>query len=169
MGQAIPLNVYWMLLDRFGAERILFKPEAPPVGETISLLRDKTLGEARVLDGSGGCLLIDSFRRGIVGAIPGMEFLEGILAIWEALEQGDEATAYRVYFPLCALATLQLQAGLDGFLAIEKHVLHQRGLFRNERRRHPNAWRLDSESREEVDRLLDMLHSATPERPTAGN
>ncbi len=167
VGQAIPLNVYLMLLDRFGPERILFKPEASPVGETISVLRDKTLGQARVLDGSGGCLLIDSYRRGIVGTIPGMEFLEGILAIWEALEQGDEAAAYRVYFSLCALVTLQLQAGLDGFLAIEKYVLHRRGLFRNERRRHPNAWRLDSESREEVDRLLDMLRTATPNHPTA--
>jgi hypothetical protein len=55
------------------------------------------------------------------------------------------------------LVTLQLQAGLDGFLAIEKYVLHKRGLFATPARRQPIAWHLDAETRLEVDRLLDRL------------
>ena len=101
--------------------------------------------------------MIDSYRRGIAGTIPGMEFLDGVIAVWRALERGDEETAYRVYFPLCALVTLQLQAGLDGFLAIEKYVLHKRGLFDTPARRRPNTWHLDAETRMEVDRLLERL------------
>ena len=68
--------------------------------------------------------------------------------------------AYRVYLPVCALVALQLQAGLDGFLAIEKYVLHKRGLFTTDRRRGPIQWELDGETCEEVDRLLDLLEAA---------
>lgn len=157
VGQTIPQAVYLALLDRFGPERILFKPEASPVGPTMSDLRDATDGAARIFEGSGGNLLIDSHRRGIVGTIPGMEFLNGVIAIWRALEAGDEENAYRVYFPLCALVTLQLQAGLDGFLEIEKYVLHKRGLFETPARRRPVGWQLDEETRMEVDRLLVRL------------
>jgi 4-hydroxy-tetrahydrodipicolinate synthase len=58
--------------------------------------------------------------------------------------------------------TLQLQAGLDGFLAIEKYILQRRGLFRTAVRRRPFAWQLDEETRAEVDRLLDHLAAAIP-------
>lgn len=160
VGQAIAHSVYRELLDRFGAERILFKPEAAPVGPSISALREATSGAARVFEGSGGNLLIDNFRRGVAGTIPGMEFLDAVIVIWRALQRGDDQTAYRVYFPLCALVTLQLQAGLDGFLAIEKYVLHRRGLFATDRRRRPNSWRLDQETQHEVERLLDHLQTA---------
>jgi 4-hydroxy-tetrahydrodipicolinate synthase len=154
--------VYLELLDRFGPDRIFFKPEAAPVGPKISALRAATGGAARVFEGSGGNLLIDNYRRGVTGTIPGMEFLQGVIAIWRALRAGDESTAYRVYFPLCALVTLQLQAGLDGFLAIEKYILQRRGLFRTAARRRPHAWQLDEETRAEVDRLLDHLAAAIP-------
>ena len=160
VGQAIPQSVYLTLLDRYGADRIFFKPEASPVGPKMSALRDATRGDAKLFEGSGGNLLIDSYRRGIVGTIPGMEFLDGVIKIWRALQCDDEATAYRVYFPLCALVALQMQAGLDGFLAIEKYILHRRGLFATPTRRRPNTWQLDEETRLEVDRLLALLQSA---------
>lgn len=157
VGQAIPLRIHVELLDRFGADKILFKPEAAPIGPNLSRLRDATDGRARIFEGSGGILLIDSHRRGIAGTMPGMEFLEGIVALWHALQRGDEERAYAVYFPICALVALQLQAGLDGFLAIEKYILHRRGLFTTARRRHPHAWSLDGETQAEIDRLLARL------------
>jgi 4-hydroxy-tetrahydrodipicolinate synthase len=91
-------------------------------------------GPAKVLEGSGGILLVDSYRRGIVGTMPGWNFWKGIVALWKALERGDEAAIYRLYFPICALVALQLQAGLDGFLAVEKYILHKKGLFTTDRR-----------------------------------
>jgi 4-hydroxy-tetrahydrodipicolinate synthase len=157
VGQPIGLSVYTELLEKFGEQRILFKPESAPLGPNLSRLRDATDGQARIFEGSGGISLIDSYRRGIRGTMPGMEFLDGIIAIWQALQAGDDARAYQVYFPVCALVALQLQAGLDGFLAIEKHVLVRRGLFATEHRRRPYAWQLDDETRAEVDRLLDQL------------
>ncbi|MCA9174662.1 MAG: dihydrodipicolinate synthase family protein [Planctomycetales bacterium] len=160
VGRPIPLDVCRDLLERFGADRVLFKPEAAPLAPNVSKLRDATGGQARIFEGSGGISLIDSYRRGIAGTMPGMEFLEGIVAVWRALKAGDDARAYRVYFPICALVAIQLQAGLDGFLAIEKHVLQRRGLFATNRRRRPYNWDPDAETLAEVERLLSLLDEA---------
>lgn len=160
VGQPIPIPVCVELLKRFGRDKILFKPEASPIGPNLSALRDATDGEARIYEGSGGVCLVDSYRRGIAGTMPGMEFLPGIVALWKALRQGDENAIYRLYFPICALVSLQLQAGLDGFLVVEKYVLHRRGLFATDHRRAPNAWSLDPETQAELDRLLERLDQA---------
>jgi 4-hydroxy-tetrahydrodipicolinate synthase len=157
VGQSIPIAVCVKLLERYGPDKILFKPEAAPNGPTLSALRDATSGRATMFEGSGGIFLIDSFRRGIAGTMPGMDLLDGIVAVWKALQRGDEATAYRVYFPVCAIVALQLQAGLDGFLAVEKHLMVKRGLFASPRRRKPYGWELDAETAAEVDRLFGKL------------
>jgi 2-keto-3-deoxy-L-arabinonate dehydratase len=157
VGTSIPTDFYVRLLDQYGPQKILFKPEGAPIGPNISALRDASDGRARMFDGSGGILLIDAFRRGVIGTMPGVDLLDGIAALWAALKNKDQAKAYRIYFPICALVALQLQAGLDGFLAIEKYILVKRGLFTTDRRREPNSWSLDPETRSEVDRLLAML------------
>lgn len=167
VGREIPLDVSVRLLDRFGPERVLFKPEANPIGPNLSRLRDATGGRARIFEGSGGIALVDSFRRGIAGTMPGMEFLPAIVALWRALHTGNESIIYRLYLPICALVALQLQAGLDGFLATEKYILHRRGLFKTDRRRRPYKWELDDETRRELDRLLDLLDRALNEPQTS--
>jgi dihydrodipicolinate synthase/N-acetylneuraminate lyase len=160
VGQTIPFPVCVKLLERYGPEKVLFKPEAAPNGPTLSALRDATGGRAVMFEGSGGIFLIDSYRRGIAGTMPGMELLDGIVAIWRALARGDEETAYRIYFPVCAIVALQLQAGLDGFLAVEKYLMYKRGLFPTKHRRKPYGWELDVETAAEVDRLFQHLQSA---------
>jgi 4-hydroxy-tetrahydrodipicolinate synthase len=160
VGKAIPLTVYVHLLERYGEDKILFKPEAPPVGPNLSALRDATGGRARIFEGSGGILLVDSYRRGIAGTMPGMELLDGIVALWKALQRDDEETIYRLYYPICAIVALQLQAGLDGFLAIEKDLLVKRGIFASDRRLAPYGWELDGETAAEVDRLFARLQQA---------
>lgn len=168
VGQEIPMAVSIELLTVYGEDKILFKPEASPIGPKLSELRDATAGKARIFEGSGGICLVDSFRRGIVGTIPGMEFLPAVVALWKALQKGDEAAIYRIYLPLCALVALQLQAGLDGFLAVEKYVLQKRGIFATARRRKPFAWELDEETRQELERLLELLEAATAADYTTG-
>ncbi len=166
LGAAIPHSVYLRLLDKFDTQKIVFKPEAPPNGPCISALRDATHGQARIFEGSGGVYLIDSMRRGVEGTMPGMELVDAMVAIWRAMKRGDDETAYRIHLPLCSIVALQMQAGLDGFLAIEKYVLHRRGLFPNQNRREPIRWRIDPETAQEVDRLFDRLmaevKTATP-------
>ncbi|MFM7056092.1 MAG: dihydrodipicolinate synthase family protein [Planctomycetota bacterium] len=159
-GQPVSLELCRRLLETYGPEKMLFKPEASPIGPNLSALRDATAGQARIFEGSGGILLIDSYRRGIAGTMPGMDLLDGIIALWNALQRGDDATAYQLWFPICGLVTLQLQAGLDGFLAIEKYLLVHRGLFASARRRNPNSWEADPETLAEVDRLYVLLQEA---------
>lgn len=160
VGQSIPLSVYVALLEQYGPEKILFKPEAAPNGPNISALRKATDSRARIFEGSGGIYSIDSHRRGIAGTMPGVDVLDGVAALWRALERGDDATAYRIYFPVCGIVTLQLQAGLDGFLAIEKYLMVKRGLFTSARRRKPYWWELDLETQQELDRLFELLTAA---------
>ena len=160
VGQAIPLRIYIQLLELYGNEKILFKPEASPIGPNLSALRDASSGKAKIFEGSGGILLVDSFRRGITGTMPGVDLLDGSVSVWNALVNGDEKTIYRIYFPICAIVALQLQAGLDGFLAIEKFILKHRGIFKNEVRRSPYSWDLDLETSSEILRLLQILDKA---------
>ncbi len=160
IGRPIPLSASVRLLERFGPDKLWFKPEASPLGPNLSALRDATGGRARIFEGSGGIGLVDAFRRGIVGTMPGVDLLDGITALWRALRRGDDAAAYRLSFPIAAVTALQLQAGLDGFLAIEKYILVRRGIFTSARRRAPYGWELDAETAAEVDRLLDQLRRA---------
>ena len=160
VGQPIPHSACVDLLVRYGPEKILFKPEASPLGPNLSALRDATGGRARILEGSGGIMLVDRYRRGIVGTMPGVDLLDGVVALWRALEAGDDETTYSISLPLSAIVALQMQAGLDGFLAIEKYLLVKRGLFSSDRRREPVGWSLDDETAREVDRLFDRLSEA---------
>lgn len=164
VGNAITIDFYRRLLDEFGAEKIRFKPEASPIGPNLSALRDATAGQALIYDGSGGILLVDAYRRGITGTMPGVDLLDGIVALWNALRAGDDQATYRISFPISALVALQLQAGLDGFLAIEKYLLVKRGIFTSAQRCTPHAWDLDDETQAEVDRLFDLLMQALAEQ-----
>ncbi len=159
MGRSIPHSVYLRLLDRHGNEAIVFKPEAPPNGPNISRLRDATQGQAQIFEGSGGIYLIDSMRRGVAGTMPGTDLLDGIVAVWEHMRHERYDLAYSVHLPLSAIVSLQMQAGLDGFLEIEKYLLQKRGLFKNRLRRPPVNWQLDDETLHEIDRLFERLQS----------
>ncbi len=159
VGAAIDLSVYVQLLERFGADRIYFKPEASPLGPNLSKLRDATNGTARIFEGSGGINLVDCYRRGIAGTMPGTDLLDGIVALWRALAAGDEDRAYQLSLPICAIVAIQIQGGFDGFLAIEKYLLKLRGLFPNTIQIPPVGWELDEETRAEVDRLFARLQA----------
>jgi 4-hydroxy-tetrahydrodipicolinate synthase len=157
VGRPMPLSLYKRLLDAYG-ERVYFKPEATPIGPRLSALRDATNGQARVFEGTGGMALVDSFRRGIVGTIPGADLVKGIVALWRALEAGDEGRAYRLSLPISALVALQ--TSLDAFLAVEKYLLVKQGILPNTHVRGPVGFALDEETRAEVDRLFGMVEQA---------
>jgi len=155
VGKPLSVALYAKMIEEFGRERLYFKPEATPIGPRLSTLRDATGGKARVLEGTGGIALVDSFRRGIVGTIPGADLIRAIVALWRALERRDEAAIYRINGPLVAL--LCLQNSLDSFLAIEKYLLVKQGVFENTIVRGPVGYVMDRETTAEVDRLFDRL------------
>lgn len=155
LGRPLSLSLYVELLADYEPQRVLFKPEATPIGPRLSALRDATAGRARVFEGTGGIALIDSYRRGIVGTMPGPEAPWAVLALWRALNHDDWDSAQRVHGALAPLVSLQ--TSLDAFVAIEKYLLVRQGVFDNERRRRPYGYDLDAETTLEVDRLFHLL------------
>lgn len=158
LGRQIPLSIQAELLNEFGADRIFFKPEGTPAGSQLSALRDITAGKARIFEGTGGKALVDSYRRGIAGTMPGADLIIGIAALWRALKNNDSERANRISMPISAL--MSIPTSLDAFLAIEKYLLVKQGVFPNALVRSPVGFVLDDETRQDVDRLFDLTMRA---------
>jgi dihydrodipicolinate synthase/N-acetylneuraminate lyase len=157
IGSPLSIEVQAKLLHVYGS-RVYFKPEAAPIGPRLSMLRDATDGEARAFEGTGGAALVDSFRRGVTGTMPGAEVCWAIQRMWEALNDSDWSQAYDISGPLCSL--INLQTTIDVFVAVEKHILKRQRVFVSTASRGPLSYVLDDESRDEVDRLFDRLSIA---------
>ena len=157
VGRPMSIGMQADLLAAYG-ERVLFKPEAVPIGPRLSELRDATGGRARVFEGSGGIALVDSYRRGIVGTMPAADTPWALVALWRALEAGDEARIEAIADPLSRLVSLM--HSLDAFVAIEKHLLVAQGIFTSARMRAPLGYEPDAETLAEVDRLVGRLREA---------
>jgi len=158
VGRPMSIELQASLLREFGPERVQFKPEAVPIGPRLTALHEATGGKARVFEGSGGGALVESFRRGIAGTMPGADLIDAIVALWRALESGDEERIYRISFPLSSL--LSLLHGLDGYLVVEKYLLNKRGIFRNTLVRGPVGFHMDEQTRQEIDRRFALLAEA---------
>ena len=157
VGRPMSIELQAGLLDRFGAQRVMFKPEADPIGPRLTALHSATGGRALVFEGSAGIALLDSYRRGVVGTMPGADLVEALVAFWRALEAGDWSRATEISEPLTSL--VMLESSLDSFVAVEKHILLRQGVFVNEVIRGPVGFVLDRETRAEVDRRYDRLMS----------
>jgi 4-hydroxy-tetrahydrodipicolinate synthase len=155
LGRALPISLYVDLLDAYGPDRVYVKPEASPIGPRLSSLRDASAGRARVFEGTGGLMLVDSFARGIVGTMPGAEMPWALVALWRALDDGDTGRVTQIHGLISALVSLQ--TSLDSFVAVEKHMLVRQGIFANTNRRQPVGFELDGETISAVDRLTDQL------------
>lgn len=157
VGQSLSIALQARLHAELGG-RVMFKPEAPPVGPRLTQLLEATGGRASVFEGTGGLHLIGSFRRGVVGTMPAGDVVWALAALWRALRSGDFPRAYRIAGPLALL--LSLQTSLDTFVAVEKHLLVRQGILPSSRMRGPVADVLDPAGREEADRLMDLLRTA---------
>lgn len=154
VGKPMSIALQAGLFNQYG-ERVMFKPEATPIGPRLTALREATDGRAPVFEGTGGIALVDSYRRGVVGTIPGADLIDVLVALWRALQAGDERRIYQLSLPLSAL--IAIQTSLDAFLAVEKYLLVKRGIFKNTLVRGPVGYALDEETRQEVDRLFEQL------------
>ncbi|OZM75669.1 dihydrodipicolinate synthase family protein [Pseudonocardia sp. MH-G8] len=155
VGRPLSTELQARLLREYGEDRAVFKPEAHPIGPRLSALRHATGGRARVYEGTGGLALVDSFRRGVVGTMPGPDLCWALVALWRALESGDDAAVDAINPPLSAIVSVQ--NSLDSFVAVQKHLLHRQGVLPEVRSRGPVGFSLDPETQREVDRRFDLL------------
>jgi 4-hydroxy-tetrahydrodipicolinate synthase len=157
VGRPLSIDLQARLLERYG-DRVYFKPEAPPIGQRFSMMRDATGGKARVFEGTGGVALVDSFRRGAVGTMPGAEVCWAIQSMWAALQSANWSLAYAISGPLSLL--IDLQTTIDSYVAVEKHILKRQGVLSSTYARGPLGYTMDDETRDEVDRLFELLRMA---------
>ena len=154
VGKPMTISLQAQMLDDF-PDRVLFKPEAEPVIDRLRELLRETNGQARVFEGSGGMHLLESFKQGVSGTMPGADLTPVVSALWSALEAGDTGRADRISQTLIKL--VELQTNLDAYLAVEKHLLCRQGVFRNTVIRGPVAFELEDDLRTKVDVLFDEL------------
>ena len=159
VGRPMSIAMQAQLLDEFGPERVMFKPEASPIVPRLVELLNATDRHACVFEGTGGIALVESHQHGVAGTMPGADLIHALVALWRALESGDAPKAKRIHEPLAAL--ISIQTSLDAFLAVEKHLLLRQGIFKNTIVRGPVGFRLNEDTQREVDRLFERLMEAT--------
>ena len=147
VGAALPVEFQAGLFAR-APDRVMFKPEAQPLGPTISELGEATGRRARIFEGSGGLILIESYLRGVVGTMPGGEIPWVMSSLWNSLRSGDPDRARRIHGPVANIVSTAYN--LDGFIAISKMLLCEQGIFANTLIRPPVGYSIDEMSREQI-------------------
>jgi 4-hydroxy-tetrahydrodipicolinate synthase len=158
LGQPLDISLYVDLIDKYGAERVQFKPEARPVKERLEMLRDASNGQALVFEGQGGVDLLDTYPIGIVGTMPGAEVPWALVALFKALKENNWDRARSIHTPLAKL--ISYQTTLDAYVAVEKYLLVKQGIFTSARQRGPVGFILTNEMKLEIDVAFDQLKAA---------
>ncbi len=124
------------------------KVESSPPGALIAALAALD-DPIPALVGYAGLHMIDGHRRGAVGVQPGSSFVELYLAVWAALEAGDDERATALHGRMLPWLAYWMQ-GVELIVAAEKEISVRRGLIRSAHCRAP-AWRLDDVERRGID------------------
>lgn len=96
----------------------------PSTMKLTALLKDNDGACLGVMGGAGGRYLIEEYRRGSAGNMPGCHVTDVVVAFWNALESGDEAKAIAIYKEMAPLFFFEHQ--LSG---LYKEVLRRRGVI----------------------------------------
>ena len=158
LGAPIELDTYVELIDKYGDERVQFKPEAKPVKERLETLNKISSNRARVFEGQGGIDLLDTHPLGVKGTMPGAEVPWAIVGLWNALENKDLTTAQAIHTPLAKL--ISYQTTLDAYVAVEKYLLVKQGVFINTNQRGPVGFKLDEQTKSKIDLAYSELAAA---------
>jgi 4-hydroxy-tetrahydrodipicolinate synthase len=158
LGAPIELDTYVELIDKYGDERVQFKPEAKPVKERLETLNKISSNRARVFEGQGGIDLLDTHPLGVKGTMPGAEVPWAIVGLWNALEKKDLITAQAIHTPLAKL--ISYQTTLDAYVAVEKYLLVKQGVFSNTNQRGPVGFKLDEQTKNKIDLAYSELAAA---------
>lgn len=158
VGTPMSLPLLTRLVDEI--EWVQFvKEETAFAPQVITTLKQSAGANLRgVMGGMGGRYLLDEARRGACGTMPACEVADAHVAIWNAIEAGDDAGAQALHLRLLPLLNYE---AMYSFL-IYKEVLVRRGVIASATTRVPGAGRLDAENHRELDILLADLAPVLP-------
>ncbi len=101
------------------------KEEVPPSTVNTSRVLKLNTGSCKgVMGGAGGRYLIEEYRRGACGNMPGCHVTDVVVSFWQALGDGLEEDAMRIYQALAPLYFFETQ--LPGSY---NEVLYRRGVI----------------------------------------
>lgn len=126
-------------------------PEPRTVSRTLAVAGESCKG---VLGGKGSIFVLDEYRRGSCGNMPGCHTTDALVSIWDALESGDEAEARKRFYQILPLMNYERLYGI----AVYKLILQRRGLIDSTICRAP-AYALDAEDLRELDLILASVES----------
>ena len=149
LGTPMPPELLARLLDIPSVDYVKEETALAPQAMTRlqALAGDRLAG---VMGGMGGRHMLDEHGRGACGTMPACEFADVHVAIWNALERGDIATARRIHTRLLPLLSYE---GMYSF-ALWKQVLVRRGVIASARTRLPGAPVFDADNHRELDAML---------------
>ncbi len=164
LGEPIQLETYVELIDKYGENRVQFKPEAKPVAQRLDQLNKLSSNRAKVFEGQGGVDLLQTHPLGVKGSMPGAEIPWAIIELWRSLEQGNLDKAKQIHQPVARLVALQ--TSLDAYIAVEKYLLVRQGVFINTNQRGPVGFKLDKQTTESIEAAYeDLTKVVTPIKP----
>ncbi len=134
------------------------KVETPPTVPRMADTKRLSEGTGLILfGGAGGAFVLEEFRRGSVGTMPGSTLPDMFVRIWDMWQSGDEAGATAEFSRYSTIIrTLAQGQGLANW--IYKHIMVRRGIFDagSAYGRHP-ALKPDAEHLKEIDQQLEEL------------
>jgi 4-hydroxy-tetrahydrodipicolinate synthase len=127
------------------------KEETLPAGQVMTEVFRLAGPRLRgVMGGMAGRFLLDEYRRGACGTMPACEITDVHVALWNALEAGDEPRARAIFNRMLPLLNLEWLYGA----AVYKEVLRRRGVIARATLRGPGLATLDAFDHRELDAIL---------------
>ena len=136
---------------------------AQTAGEIIRLAGSRLEG---VMGGRAGKTFMEELRHGVAGTMPACEIADVHVALWNAVQSGDDKRARYIFQRLLPLLDLEGSYGMP----LMKEVLKMRGVIGSTAVRQPGFRGLDDNAREEamviMDDLTEFMLPAYPHRMT---
>jgi 4-hydroxy-tetrahydrodipicolinate synthase len=117
-----------------------------------------------MMGGMAGRYLLDEYARGACGTMPACEVTDAHVAVWNALESGDQRVARRLFRELLPLLNIEAMYSF----VVYKEVLYRRGIIACPKTRAPGAPTLDEASSRELDLILNDLDPLLTAKLPAG-
>lgn len=129
------------------------KVETQPNVEQARAMVDSVGDKLTVLGGAGGGTLVEEFRRGARGTMPFASQSAEFMAVWQALQSGDEPAAENIIENhVLPVSRLGFQ-GRDLFYHVHKALLVRNGVFNTAHVRAP-TYAPDTTTKAEIAKLI---------------
>lgn len=152
-GTRISVDVMVRLLREVPSIKYVKEETMPPGPVMTAVLGQAGKSCLGVMGGMGGRYLIDEFRRGACGTMPGCHIADVHAALWSALDSGETARAREIHTRMLPSLVFEAAHGVGAY----KEVLRRRGVIRSAHMRVPARRTFDRYDLQELDEVLAGL------------